>query len=364
MNAFDVQQPRQFPEPFSAADLAHRPYPEQRWIVPGVWPADTLAGLDGPGETGKSTLGALQLGAAVAVGGQWLGFPVQPGSVLYVSAEDPEPVIHRRLADICVGLDCGLEDLRDFKVWDLADVEPEFAVPDGRGGMRLTPLWEAFAALVLRTRPTLVVLDSRTDFFVCNENDRALVRQFTGHLRRLGQRAGSLVLLLGHPSLNRLDGSSGSTGWRNGMRGAWTLDWPPQVEGELPDPDARVLIHRKNSFGPRRPEMRLRRGAGIFHLVGSAAPATPLARAAEGRRVEAAFLRLLAAYEAEGRGVSSNPGPTYAPRIFAADARADGIKAAGFRAAMDRLFGAGRILQVTEGRPGKERGRLVMVDEP
>ncbi|MCU0909864.1 MAG: AAA family ATPase [Rhodobacteraceae bacterium] len=70
---------------FTAADLEGRPVPERPWLVPDLVPSKTVTLFSGDGGTGKSLL-ALQLCAAVASGGAWLGLPVAQGRALMISA--------------------------------------------------------------------------------------------------------------------------------------------------------------------------------------------------------------------------------------------------------------------------------------
>jgi hypothetical protein len=72
---------------FPAADLDGKPVPARKWLVEGLVPSGTVTMLSGDGGTGKSLL-SLQLACAVALGHQWIGFPVASGRAMFVSAED------------------------------------------------------------------------------------------------------------------------------------------------------------------------------------------------------------------------------------------------------------------------------------
>ncbi len=60
---------------FPAADLDGKPVPARKWLVEGLIPSGTVTMLSGDGGTGKSLL-SLQLACAVALGRNWIGFPV------------------------------------------------------------------------------------------------------------------------------------------------------------------------------------------------------------------------------------------------------------------------------------------------
>ncbi len=87
------------PAPFTAADLAHREFPEPKWAVPGVLP-EGLSLFAGKPKVGKSWL-ALGLGVAVASGGVALGTSrVEAGDVLYLALEDTPRRLKKRLATL------------------------------------------------------------------------------------------------------------------------------------------------------------------------------------------------------------------------------------------------------------------------
>jgi hypothetical protein len=72
---------------YTAAELQHQEIPPLRWIIPGIIPEGLMV-LAGKSGLGKSYF-ALQVGAAVASGGQALGcIPVEQGEVLYCALED------------------------------------------------------------------------------------------------------------------------------------------------------------------------------------------------------------------------------------------------------------------------------------
>ena len=89
------------PNPLSFLHAATALPPPLEFILPGFIPG-TVAGLVSPGGTGKSFF-ALELACAVA-GGQdanLLKLPVTgQGPVLYLAAEDPPEILHKRLHHI------------------------------------------------------------------------------------------------------------------------------------------------------------------------------------------------------------------------------------------------------------------------
>ena len=101
------------------SDLAGTFPPPRRFLVDGMIPARTVTMLGGDGGTGKSLV-ALQLAAAKARGGFWLGREVSAGGALVLSAEDELDEVHRRLISIASGEGFEIRDLSRLSVWPLA----------------------------------------------------------------------------------------------------------------------------------------------------------------------------------------------------------------------------------------------------
>ena len=349
------------PPPFSADTLCGKPVPPRRWNVPGLIPGRTVTTIDGDGGTGKSTL-ALQLAVATALGKKWLNREVRSGPVLYLSAEDDRDELHRRLSDMCVHYDCGLEDLGNLKLWPLDDIT-ELVELGGRGQeIEPTAFWSEFEAAARECRPVLIVLDSRADVYGADEVSRRQVRMFVSMLRKLARSLDGAIVLLSHPSLAGLSsgsGSSGSTAWSNSVRSRMYLSKPSATDNDH-DPDLRLLSLKKANYGPETADMRLYRRAGVFVTQDTSSTA-PRSQLEERARIDSLFLEFLGVMTERGSNVSPNPGPNYAPAMFVKQARAAGIAKSALLAAMDRLFTAGRIRIETTGSPSRPRQRLVAV---
>jgi AAA domain len=84
------------PATFNGNELRDKEFPQVTWAIPDILPAGvTLFG--GREKMGKSWL-AFSLCIAVATGGYALGkLPVEQGHALYLSLEDPERRLHKRL---------------------------------------------------------------------------------------------------------------------------------------------------------------------------------------------------------------------------------------------------------------------------
>ena len=84
---------------FPASELYGKIIPARKWLVDGLVPSGTVTLLGGDGGTGKSLV-ALQLATCTALGRSWLGLSVSSGKALFISAEDDEKELHRRIVDI------------------------------------------------------------------------------------------------------------------------------------------------------------------------------------------------------------------------------------------------------------------------
>jgi hypothetical protein len=85
-------------------------------------------------------------------------------------------------------------------------------------------------------------------------------------------------------------------------------------------------------------------------------------RAVREAKIDALFLKLLTALCAQGRALSPNPSPAYAPRVFETHADAGGTKAKAF--ANYRLLAADMIHVAESDPPSKRRSQLAPGPKP
>lgn len=347
----------------TASSLAGVPVPERAWHVEDMIPGGTVTLLFGDGGTGKSLL-AKQLAVSTALGRCWLGYPVEQGRCLFLTAEDDLDEVHRRLVDIAQSLDAPLSALTDLRIISLAGEDALLGVPDGKSNLiKATPLFQAVEAQVKAFKPALVVLDTLADLFGGEENQRAQARQFIGLLRGLAIHCNTTVLLLAHPSLAGMasgSGSSGSTGWNNSVRSRLYFARVKDDQSKEEDPDARVLKTMKANYGRTGAEIHLRWERGVFTTQSRSGQSGGAANNEAQARADRVFLDMLAAYEVEGRNVGSTTSGIFAPNVFAKDDRSQGISKKGLNDAMNRLFAAGRLRTEEFGPPSHKRKKLVI----
>lgn len=310
---------------------------------------------------------ALQLAVATATGRWWIGREVKSGPVLFISAEDDDDELHRRLFDIANAEGIGMAALAKLATRSLAGEDALLAMLDRKSNSLVqTPLMEALDATMTGLRPELLVLDTLADLHSGEENCRAHARQFVGMLRGLAIRHSCAVLLLAHPSLTGLSsgtGLSGSTAWNASVRSRLYLqrittkgdDSQPVVEL---DPDARMLRTVKANYGRTGEEIRLRWSEGVFEAEPGE---TGLDRMAGTAKAERVFLQLLVRFTEEGRNVNHAGGRYYAPKCFAEHQDSENVSKRAFTAAMNALFAAKRIAVENYGPPSRGTTRIVEV---
>jgi len=360
----DNQEPEQLVFK-SAAALNGRHVPPRRWLVKGLVPMGTVTLLSGDGGTGKSLL-ALQLAAATATGRFWMGLGLEEtGPCLFLSAEDDDDELHRRMDDIGKAMGSTWGDLSGLNLLSLAGQDALLATLQRGGALKETPLFKALDAAVTQHQPRLVVLDTLADMFPGNENDRAQARQFVGMLRGLAIRHECAVILLSHPSLTGLNsgtGTSGSTGWNNSVRSRLYLERVTTFDEGKPhedDPDKRRLKGMKSNYAQNGHEITMTWKDGVFEA--DEGPATGLDRKAAEIGAERTFMRLLDEFAKEGRFVKSAKASQYAAKEFATSGRADGLTKNALHRAMERLFAKGEIVEVLggSGPPSRHTKRIV-----
>lgn len=361
----------------SGADVPHltlidpstfegQPIPPRLWHVPGLIPHGTVTKLSGAGGEGKTLL-ALQLAVSTVTGQPWIGKDVAKGRALYIGAEDDRDELQRRLADVVREYGVSFADLKDLRIAALAGLDAILAAPSGRGGIIAgTKLWQELEAAVGRFRPRLIVLDPLADLFAGDEINRSQARQFIALLRGLAIRYDATLLLLSHPSLTGIAngrGSSGSTGWDNSVRSALYMTPAEAPDGTPIDPDVRLLKTTKSNYARTGDQIAIRWRQGIFVPDGEASSPTWLDRKTGDARADGIFLALVKAYADEGRHVSASPSSTFAPSVFAKDARAKGLQRNVLAAAMNRLFSAAKIATKTIGPAYRQRLIIVLSDD-
>jgi hypothetical protein len=334
--------------------------PPVDWLADHRIPRGDVTTLHGDGGAGKTDIACQLAEGCVRGAPYWLGHEIVRGPVVIVSAEEPQRELRRRIW-LHGGRDgFGPGDLADLHLWFPGEIAGAvFATPDRSGIMHPTPLFRSIETAIAEIAPVLVIVDNVAATFTGNQNDRVMVRSYVNLWRTIArQPSHPAVLLLDHPSLSGLTNGSGRGGnmdWRNAVRSALYLRVPEdKAEAER---GVRVLETAKSNYGPIGQAVRLQWATGGLQLEQAQGS---LARIAEETKVDDLFLRLLDKFSAQGRDVRSTTGSGYAPGEFEDDpeAKAAGVKAKALKAAMARLFEAGKVANV-QGKRSKHIERAV-----
>jgi RecA-family ATPase len=326
-----------------------------RWFAQDRIPGGDVTLYAGNGGSGKTeTLVELLISAAAGLG-DWLGCVVEPGPVLFLSCEEPEDNIRDRVERISRHRCIDPYALAEMHI-HYPDLEATSLVTVDRAGVVVkSAMFESVIRFAQQRRPVLIAVDSAAAVFDGDAISRRLVRAFISMLRKLAIETGAAVVLLDHPSVRGMSdgsGTAGSVDWRNSVRSMMFLSDPDKE-----DPDVRTLELKKTNRGKIVEKVRLRWNGLTFSTETTGSGPSPY-RAAADREVDELFLRLLDKRNAQRRPVHAKSAKGGAPSEFADDPEAGGIKAAGFRVAMERLLTVGAIVVVETGSASKRRSHL------
>jgi RecA-family ATPase len=320
-----------------------QPVPEREWLVRDLVPLNNVTLLSGHGGTGKSFL-MLQLLVCASLGLPWLGFETRQVKAAGFFAEDDTAELHRRLAAILRHYGREFGDLENLALLDRVD-QPNWLMEWGakwESGNE-TALYYQLAAFMKEQGRQLVVLDSRYDFFVGENNDERHAWEFVSVLRRLARQMNGAVVLTFHPSqtgMNSGSGEFGTVGWHNACRSRLYFR-RPKDDGSKASADLRELEVMKANYATLGEPMRLQWDDGAFRRLEEP---TGIVASIERRAVEAIFLECLDAAATQGRHVTdAKNSPRYAPKVFAAMSEGKRTSKADFEKAMLALFNTGRI---------------------
>ena len=281
--------------------------PEREWAVENRIPMYQPHLTTGHGAIGKSLV-ELTRAVAHVLGKPWLGMPVRQGPVIYVSAEDDEDELHRRLEAILRYYGATFADLKGkLRSISYAGEDCILCASNKNGIIQPTNLFKRLLADAVRIRPVSVFIDTLTDVYAGNEIDRNQTTQFVKLLQRMAMKARCSVSILAHPSnagMTTGSGISGSTGWHNKVRSRLYMHTPP-AEGKEIDSGVREIQFLKNNYGRQGEAIQVQWKDGVFVLENTAD--NDLKKRAQDRKVDLRFLELLARYEQQGRPLSDRP---------------------------------------------------------
>jgi hypothetical protein len=253
----------------SIADVLTNPQPPHPFIWGPYIPAEALTLLSAHGGIGKSGFG-LQMCAHVAMGLDFLGYPVRREKTLFFSAEDAASILRLRVADICRNHDLDpMELAENLHVMDATDAALLWHSDGPRKPGEATANYAALRQYIHDHKIGFVVVDNASDTFGADRFDKSQVTQFVRALVRLVRERGGAALLLSHVNRttaapkggNKSAGGesySDSVAWHNAARSRLFL--AGDDTGEL-----LTLEHEKSNYGKKGSKLDLRRldGCGL-----------------------------------------------------------------------------------------------------
>jgi len=307
--------------------------PEVAFTVADLVPHGCVTVLGGDGGAGKGVL--LQTAATcVAAGLPFLGHATRQSSAVYVSAEDPEGVLHARQARINAELGLEMTDVAGRLFIKSASERELFLWSDGKPTELASMLEDELAG-----RPDIgfVGIDSATLVFDDEEISRRRVGGFMRDLNRRAGRLGIAVAMLIHTSKSGDDSPakafSGSTAWM------WQARSGLLLKAETKEHPPSLLLVKSNYS---RPGKKLDLKWTDRHVLAAAdAPDSVMERFA-GRKLQREILdRVAKAWAAENPlSATASTGPErYLPAVMA---RA-GHKAGAVKDAMLELHDMGAL---------------------
>lgn len=337
-------------EVFNPSSLEGKPVPERKWAVKDWIPWGVVSGIYGDGGIGK-TLAIQQLQTCMALGINWFGIATQPLRTLAIYCEDHLDELHRRQADINLLYGCSFKDV-EAGAWLSRLGHDNILANFTSGRMVRTEFLQQVIVAAKMHGAQLVFVDTVSDTFAGNENDRGEVRQYIqAALGYMAREINGSVLACAHPSRAGTvsgEGFGGSTAWSNAFRSRLYLSAPADdKESSIAvDPAARILARKKSNYAGRSDEIRLRWESGVFVTDEDGTRATR-----ERPDVDTVFLMLLDRFFYEDRKVSSAArSHNYAPRMFTQHPERQGYLQGDFIQAMNRLFARDEIEIKREGR--------------
>jgi len=266
-------------------------------VIEGMLPADIVSMLYSGGGVGKSTL-ALNVAARIALARVYpdmtiYGHRASGGTVVIVTAEDPDVILHHRIDGLLKGLadELGIDtyQVRDA-LRDRLYIISTYGYTVGLFNvlnqtlLQATPYYESLAR-ALEAIPNLVqtIIDTKTRYSPAEGTGNVLATQEITHYEALAKRSGAGIMLLHHTNKASRNGSVGAgqafrdaSAIYDSVRAAWYLR--PPTDDELAryticDPrDFTVLENAKNNYVKCGDSKLLERRGYCYRYVGDARP--------------------------------------------------------------------------------------------
>ena len=170
------------------------------WLLKESFAREKLGAIVGAPGTGKGTL-AIQLCCCAAGGVPWLGnwYIPRPCRSLFLSAEDDEKTIHRRIRNALRCVPNNRRELAKENVYGIPLAGNVALCENTSSGIkRCTVNISDLERLLDAVKPELVVFDTLSRFFAITENDNGQMTQACGVMEEICYKHGATAILIHH----------------------------------------------------------------------------------------------------------------------------------------------------------------------
>lgn len=207
--------------------------PKTKWIIEDFISTGMIGEMIGDGKIGKSSL-LLSMAICVATGGNIDPFKVsKPQKVMIINVEDPVDKIHERLRAQAKHYDCDKKLLRkNLLIADgFGKIGPLMKLKGGNP--EPTEQGKKIKEKILKEKPALVILDTKSRLYGLEENNNDHATQWLFFLEKIVKKLGCSFVIAHHPSKGEGKTTGrGASAFSYNTRISFTLRLPSKKEGK------------------------------------------------------------------------------------------------------------------------------------
>ena len=357
------------PESIDFATSLHIPIKQREWLDKHkLLRKNTGFQLNGDGGVGKTEV-SLQMMVGMCATGLMFNMPVERGTCLFVSFEEPENEIRWRVDHLAYAFNIPSANVKNLHILDLTRERDPWMFKEKDRQLVTTDRWTWLQKEIEKIKPLFVVMDNKTRFFGGNQNDAMLSTSYAHHIELACRDFDTTIMPLAHVSLSQLSsgrGDSGSVAAGNAFRSRLFFGHPDKDrEPDEADTGDRRLSVMKANATPTGTNFDFKWDIGLEYFRCLYEP--PKADDGIGRadKAENVFIYLTGLYNHQGLDLSPSPSsPNYAPKLFSDHPKRDKVTFKQFNLAFKILMAEGRIMAIPVGQASKGKKQLVVSTAP